>query len=99
MQPSRRSFLKSTAAGAIALGAAPAILRGADATTKAGPAFTLALVGTGWWGTNILHAAMADGRVKLVALCDVDQAQLKQCAESLKGVTADLPKSYGDYRE
>jgi predicted dehydrogenase len=99
MQHSRRSFLKSTAAGAIALGAAPAILRGGETTTKAGPRYTLALVGTGWWGTNILGAALADGHVKLVALCDVDQAQLKQCGESIRGVTADSPKMYGDYRE
>ncbi|MEO6436207.1 MAG: Gfo/Idh/MocA family oxidoreductase [Tepidisphaeraceae bacterium] len=99
MQHTRRAFLKSTAAGAIALGAAPSILRAADAPPKAGVKHTVALIGSGWWGTNILGAALADGRIKVVGLCDVDPAQLKKCGEAIGNLTSDTPKTYADYRE
>src|SRR5207248_1175756 len=79
--------------------AGPAFLRAADAATKAGEKYTLALIGAGWWGTNILGAALADGRVKLVALCDVDQAELKRCSDAVKKLTSDSSKQYTDFRE
>ena len=99
MQPTRRSFLKSTsaAAGAIAVGAAPSILHGQ--TTKAGVQHTVALLGCGWWGTHILNCALKDGRAKVVGLCDVDPAQLKQCQGIIGKVTSDAPKTYVDFRE
>jgi predicted dehydrogenase len=92
----RRTFLKTAA---VAAAIAPAILRAGEATTKAGERRTVALIGAGWWGTNILTHALADGRVKLVALCDVDQNQLKKCGEAIGKLTSDAPKLYGDYRE
>ena len=99
MQPTRRSFLKSTTAGAIALGGAPAILCAAQAATKAGQRYTVALIGTGWWGGNILRAALADGRVKVVGLCDPDQSQLQRSAQEVEKLSGDTPRHYGDYRE
>jgi predicted dehydrogenase len=98
MQFTRRTFIKSAAATAGAL-AAPAILRAADATTKAGDRMTVALIGAGWWGTNILSHALEDGRVKLVALCDVDENQLAKCADAVGKLTSDQPKKYRDWRE
>ena len=98
MQPTRRSFLKSTTAGALALGATPAFLRSQPAT-RAGQRYTVALIGSGWWGGNILRTALADGRVKVVGLCDPDQAQLKKTAEEVNKLNGDSPKHYGDYRE
>src|SRR5215212_4263675 len=99
MHHTRRSFLQSSSllAGSLALGAAPAILRGQ--ATKAGAKHTVALIGCGWWGRNILNAAIKDGRVKVVALCDVDASQLKKCADAIGKLTSDGPKSYGDFRE
>jgi predicted dehydrogenase len=97
MQHTRRTFLKSAAATTIALGAAPVILRGAD--DKAAERHTTALVGCGWWGTHILKCALADGRAKAVALCDVDQAQIRKCQGIISKATSDSPKTYGDYRE
>ncbi len=82
--------------GVAAFGAAPAILR---AQNKAGEKMTVALVGAGWWGTNILKCALADGRVKVVGLCDVDQAQLKKGAGAIAKLTSDVPMQHGDYRE
>src|SRR5688500_12307744 len=98
MQSSRRTFLKSSsmAAGSLALGAAP-ILHGQ--TTKAGVQHTVALLGCGWWGTHILNCALKDRRAKVVGLCDVDPAQLKQCQGIIGKVTSDTPKTYVDYRD
>jgi predicted dehydrogenase len=97
MQHTRRAFIKSAAATTVALGTAPAILRGAD--DKAAERHTVALVGCGWWGTHILKCALADKRAKAIALCDVDQAQIRKCQGIIAKATSDSPKTYTDYRE
>lgn len=74
---------------------APAIF-GQD---KAGKKYRTALIGTGWWGGNILGEAMASGSSQVVALCDVDGRQLKTTAEKVKQATGETPKHYKDYRE
>jgi predicted dehydrogenase len=61
--------------------------------------FRTALIGSGWWGKNILKEAMDAKRSKIVALCDVDQQVLEQAAEQVKDLSGDRPKTYGDYRE
>jgi predicted dehydrogenase len=62
-------------------------------------AFRTALIGSGWWGKNILKEAMAAGRSKVVALCDVDAAALEVAGEQVKDLSGDTPKTYGDFRE
>jgi predicted dehydrogenase len=89
----RREFLATTAAG-ITL-AAPAI----HAAASDKKVYRTALIGSGWWGTNILREAMRSGQSKLVALCDVDEAQLETCVAEIGKYTRDVPKRYGDYRE
>ncbi|HEY7119878.1 MAG TPA: Gfo/Idh/MocA family oxidoreductase, partial [Tepidisphaeraceae bacterium] len=91
----RRRFLKTTAASTVALAAAPAFLRADDPGKK----YTTALIGTGWWGTNILREALASGQCKLVALCDIDPSQADKCAAEMAKLSADQPKRYDDYRE
>jgi predicted dehydrogenase len=91
----RRHFLKASAASTFALSVAPAFLRAQDPGKK----YTLALIGTGWWGTNILREALASGQCKLIALCDVDANQLDKCVAAAAKLTADQPKRYEDYRE
>jgi predicted dehydrogenase len=61
--------------------------------------YRTALVGTGWWGMNILRAAMAAGESKVVAMCDVDRNQLDPAAAEVARLSGDTPKKYGDYRE
>ena len=53
---SRRHFLST---GAAALAAPSFLLRAANAPAK----FRTALIGTGWWGMNILREAVASRRV------------------------------------
>jgi predicted dehydrogenase len=87
MALSRRQFL---AAGA----AAPFILA-ANPHRK----YRIALIGSGWWGKNILTEAMASGACTVVALCDVDASVLEAAADYVKGQSGDSPKTYGDFRE
>lgn len=94
MHLSRRRFLASSAAATFALSAAP-FARSADVARK----YRTALIGTGWWGMNILNEAMAAGKTKVVALCDVDPNQLEVSAEQVTDASGDKPKMYRDYRE
>jgi predicted dehydrogenase len=92
MQLSRRQFLRTSATVAIALGASP--LLAADVKR-----YRTALIGSGWWGMNILGEAMSSGQCQVVALCDVDQRQLNSARERVRKTTSDSPKEYRDYRE
>ncbi len=89
----RRHFLHSSALAAAAFGAVPALAQ------STGKKFRTALIGSGWWGMNILTEAMAAGRSKVVALCDVDQRVLDNAADDVKSASGDEPKKYRDYRE
>ena len=91
----RRQFLQSSAAaGAAAAFAAPAI-RGQDKAKR----YRTALIGTGWWGMNILGEAVASNDCEVVAMCDVDQRQLNAAIDKLSSKTNDQPKRYDDFRE
>lgn len=91
----RRTFLKSVGASAVALAAAPSIVRAVEPSKQP---LTTALVGCGWWGSNILAEALAAGRSKLVAVCDPDANQVTRCLAERK-LNADPPRQYRDYRE
>lgn len=93
MSIDRRMFLKSSVATGLTLGF-PAV-----AGARRDKTYRTALIGSGWWGTNILREAVASGRCKTVALVDVDRRQLDKCAEELGKWTSDRPKRYEDYRE
>lgn len=90
----RRAFLKSTAAASLGYVAAPLI----KTNTRRRP-YSTALIGSGWWGQNILREAIAVGASNVVALCDVDQNQLSKAVNAVDELTGKRPKSYTDYRE
>lgn len=92
MKLDRRSFLKTSAAGAL-YSALPITL------PKTNQKYTTALIGSGWWGMNILRSAMEAGQSKVVALCDVDDNQLNPAAQEVEKLSGDRPKRYKDYRE
>jgi predicted dehydrogenase len=98
----RRSFIKSSAAaatGLLAMSSGPLIrtVRGEEGQKEG--SYTVALVGTGWWGMNILREAVMSKRCRVVAMCDVDENQLNKAITLLKTMTGDEPKRFGDYRE
>jgi predicted dehydrogenase len=84
----RRRFLTTSAVAPLLMGA-----------QTPGKKYNTALVGTGWWGMNILGEAMASGECKVVGMCDVDQNQLDPATEKVKSLTGDDPRKYKDYRE
>ena len=61
--------------------------------------YRTALIGTGWWGMNILRSAMEAGQSKVVAMCDVDRNQLDPAAATVVKLSGDQPAKYSDYRE
>ena len=93
MTNTRRNFLKTSTTATLALGATP-ILR-----AKSGRKYKTALIGSGWWGMNILREAMASGQSKVVGLCDVHSHPLEVSAEEVTDLNGDKPKIYKDYRE
>lgn len=91
---SRRQFVSSSVAAGAAL-AAPSVLLGAKAEKK----YRTALIGSGWWGTNILREAIRSGECQTVALCDVDDNQLEAAHSEVTKLSSDTPKRYKDFRE
>jgi len=89
----RRQFFQSAAAAGVVL-QAPFVL--AQSTERK---FRTALIGSGWWGRNILKEAMACGHCRIAALCDVDSSTLETTAEQVNDQCADKPKTYVDFRE
>ena len=87
----RRDFVKTTA---LAVSALPLY----SATFKNKP-YQIALIGTGWWGMNILREAIAFGNCKVVGLCDVDRKALELSRDEVKKLNGDSPKLYNDFRE
>lgn len=78
--PTRRTFLKSSAAAAATAAiAAPAVHAASGDTLK------IALVGCGGRGTGAAdNALQADPNVKLVALCDIFEDRIKKTLSELK---------------
>ncbi|MFO0851422.1 MAG: Gfo/Idh/MocA family oxidoreductase [Gemmataceae bacterium] len=90
MPPTRRTFLKSAAATALA---APAIqARGRNETLQVG------LIGCGNRGRTILREVMKLGHT-CVALCDIAEFRLDTVAKAVAEADQDEPKFYHDYRK
>ncbi|MGQ9574052.1 MAG: Gfo/Idh/MocA family protein [Thermoguttaceae bacterium] len=90
---SRREFLAASTAAGLSV-AVPAV-RGAEKSKK----YKTALVGTGWWGMNILREAIKAGQSSVVALCDVDENQRRPAAAEVEKLAGQTPHQYGDFRE
>jgi len=93
MSINRRTFIASAAA-TTALVSSPAV-HAASKDKK----YRTALIGSGWWGMNILREALAAGNTKVVALCDVDSDKLELASEEVNDLCGDSPNTYADYRE
>ena len=91
----RRQFLKTAALSAVSSVAGPVIM----AQAKGERRYRTALIGTGWWGMNILGEAMRAGRSTIVALCDVDQRLVNPARDRVEKETGSKPNIYSDFRE
>ncbi len=86
----RRNFVKNSSLAISALPLFPAL--------NHFKTYRIALIGSGWWGMNILREAIAYGNCKIVALCDVDKRALDTAKSEVDKLTNDQPKTYEDYR-
>jgi predicted dehydrogenase len=89
----RRKFLRATTSGLFLAGGAPFVLGQQPSKYKT------ALIGSGWWGKNILREAIASGRCKVVGLCDVDSSNLESSGEQITEASGDAPKLYKHHQE
>jgi len=76
MRIHRRRFLRASSLAGVALAAAPSL-----ALESASKKYRTAIIGTGWWGMNILGEAMAAGESNVVGLCDVDASALERARQ------------------
>jgi predicted dehydrogenase len=96
--PSRRGFLKASAAVAGAAAAiGPLVLRGAAPSTAANAKLNLAVVGCGGQGRGDMKGMLSNG-ARLVALCDTDAGMIDQ-ARADAGKQGEGAKAYADYRK
>jgi len=90
----RRVFVTAAAATSL-LNQVPLLA----AAGKSGKKYRTALIGSGWWGMNILREAMASETIRVIALNDVSEDALEVAAEEVHDLSGDKPKLYKDYRE
>lgn len=90
----RRLFLKNSTAAGLALSAAPYVV-----AQPADRRFRTALIGSGWWGKNVLKEAMASGRCQVTALCDVSSSILEVAGDQVNDLSGATPKLFEDHRE
>src|SRR5665648_690014 len=90
----RRNFIKNASIGSAALVSAFSI-----------PAFSqerklkIGLIGAGWYGMVIATAALKNGGVEVIAVCDVDSDHLNSSADELAKLQGTRPKTYKHYQE
>src|SRR6266705_5665017 len=92
----RRIFLKTSGAGALALAAKTSLF----AVEEERP-LRVALMGCGWYGkTDLLHLIQV-APVEVVGLCDVDSHMLSAAADlvSRRQASKKKPDTFADYRK
>jgi predicted dehydrogenase len=87
--------LQGAAAGAVALGQFPAVLRAAEPEGK----LKLGVIGCGWYGMVDARAALKAGGVEVVGLCDVDSEHLEQSAADIEKLQGKRPQTFKLYEE
>jgi predicted dehydrogenase len=61
--------------------------------------YSTALIGSGWWGMNLLREGLASKRIKCVAMADPDTRARESAADDVEGLAGNKPTVYNDYRE
>src|SRR5512133_3743641 len=94
----RRSFLKTTGAGTLALAAAANTSLFAADDDKP---LRVALIGCGWYGKTDLFHLIQVAPVEVVGLCDVDSKMVQSAADMVakRQRSKKRPPVFGDYRK
>ena len=91
----RRDFIKYSSSASLYYSSLPLL----PALSSKANRYKTALIGTGWWGMNILREAIRAGESQVVAMCDVDENQLNNALKEVATLCSDSPKRYRDFRE
>ena len=89
----RRRFLQTTGAAAVAIAAAPTVLRGA--AVKDDPV-RVGHIGTGTRGWSLIRGTGASESAKVMAVCDVYKPHVER---GVRAARNDDVKTYGNYRD
>ncbi|MEW6305231.1 MAG: Gfo/Idh/MocA family oxidoreductase [Verrucomicrobiota bacterium] len=93
---SRRQFLQKTTSAWVAgtaLTSFPSLTR-----ANANERFTMAVVGPGGMGTNLLKSFTAQKDVDMAYVCDADRTRTEQAAKNVEEISKKRPKTVGDMR-
>ena len=89
----RRTFIKTSAMAAGILSTPAPLFQNRDK-------IKMAILGTGWWGTDeLLPNALATGQFEIIGLCDVDSRALQRAADAVIKAGGQKPGLFADYRE
>ena len=93
----RRDFLKTTGAGALAVAATKTRLFAAQEEQP----LRVALIGCGWYGKTDLFHLIQVAPVEVVGLCDVDHQMVEAAADmiSKRQASKNQPPVFSDYRK
>ena len=97
MTPSRRDFLKSSAA----IIAASRLSRMESLAAQVAANKRVGLIGSGWYGKSDLLRLVQVAPVNVVSLCDVDSRMLSDAADlvATRQASKKRPRTYGDWRK
>jgi predicted dehydrogenase len=97
MTPSRRDFLKSSAA----IIAASRLSRMESLAAQVAANKRVGLIGSGWYGKSDLLRLVQVAPVNVVSLCDVDSRMLNDAADlvATRQASKKRPRTYGDWRK
>ncbi|EON75317.1 Oxidoreductase [Lunatimonas lonarensis] len=98
MGVTRRSFLKASGLGYLALEAGSAVAW-AGSTISTNDRIRVGVIGCRNKGYNVLREILRTGRAVCLGMCDVDDEVLQRRAAELKKDTGQSPKLYVDFRK
>ena len=90
----RRKFIKMTSQGSAVFATTfyiPSLMQ--ERKLKVG------LIGAGWYGMVIAKAALKNGGVEIIGICDVDSDHLKNSADELEKLQGSRPKTCKYYQD
>src|SRR4030042_6109642 len=90
----RREFLKVTSIGSTAFASSfyiPSVFQNRK--------IRIGLIGAGWYGMVITKAALKNGGVEFIGICDVDSDHLKNSADELEKLQGHRPKTFKYYQD
>lgn len=93
MNTKRRTFLKQSAAGAVALAGNTAIAR-----SSANDRVTVGIIGPGGMGSHHVRELVKRDDVQIAWVCDVDSQRMGKAAEVVSNATKTQPRTTSDLR-